>query len=111
MVAALAAVVGGILLLYYAIRRFSLIPGAAGGQRPVTVLGSTYLGPKKSVSLVGIPGAVLVLGVTADRIVLLATIDDPVLMDSVRQRPEAAVRPSFLRHLQQAAGKQDPGAA
>ncbi|MFH1982231.1 MAG: flagellar biosynthetic protein FliO [Pseudomonadota bacterium] len=105
MIAALAVVVGIILLLFYAVRRFSIISGGPRHQRLVTVLGNTHLGVKKHVSLVEIPGAVLVLGVTADRISLLATIDDPATVEAIRRQPEAGPRPSFLRQLQQAAGK------
>ncbi len=105
MVAALAAVLGVILLLFYAVRRFSPVNGAPGGQRLVTVLGSTYLGVKKTISLVEVPGAVLVLGITADRISLLATIDDPAAINTLHQRPNPAGGASFLSQLQRAVGK------
>ena len=105
MVAALAAVLGVILLLFYAVRRFSAVNSTPGGQRLVTVLGSTYLGVKKTISLVEVPGAVLVLGITADRISLLSTIDDPATLDTLRLRPNHAGGASFLSQLQQAVGK------
>lgn len=105
MIAALVAVVGVILLIFYALRRFSGLPGTSGRRRLVTVLGSTYLGAKKNISLVEVPGAVLVLGVTADRISLLATIDDPDEIAVMRRPPEAKSATSFFRQLQESQGK------
>lgn len=105
MIAALAAVVGVILLAFFALRRFSAVSGAPGGQRHVSVLGSTYLGVKKSITLVAVPGAVLVLGITADRISLLRTIDDPDTVEGLSARPGVPAGISFLRHLQKATGK------
>ena len=105
MIAALAVVVGIILLLFYAIRRFSGLPGAPGKQRLVTVLGSTYIGVKKNISMVEVPGAVLVLGICADRISLLTTIDDPSTIEAIRSQKQHSAHPSFLQQLQKAAGK------
>ena len=58
-------------------RRFLMKAPAGGGGRLMQVLGHQYLGMKRTITMVKIPGAVLVLGVTADRIQLLSRIDDP----------------------------------
>jgi flagellar protein FliO/FliZ len=51
--------------------------GAAVGKR-IHVLESHYMGVKKTISLVQVPGKVLVLGISGDRINLLDTLDDEI---------------------------------
>jgi flagellar biogenesis protein FliO len=92
-------------------RRFLMKTPAGGGGRLMQVLGHQYLGLKRTVTLVKIPGAVLVLGVTADRIQLLSRIDDPdqlAAFESVgptpRQRP-------FADHLARLTGTRKADAA
>jgi flagellar biogenesis protein FliO len=50
------------------------------------------------VTLVEVPGAVLVLGVAGDRMQLLTRIDDPAILERIRSR-EPQVVPSFAEHL------------
>ncbi len=98
MLAALAAVLGGLFVAVYLARRFFQGAGAASGGRLVRVIASHYIGVKKAVTLVEIPGAVLVLGVAGDRITLLSRIDDPATLERIQRRePQAAA--SFGDHL------------
>lgn len=81
MVLSLAAV---LLILWAAqrwLRRF--VPAAAGGNRWIKVLGTHPLGIKKSIAMVQVPGAILVLGVGTEQIQLLTRIDDPEVMAEV----------------------------
>jgi flagellar biogenesis protein FliO len=78
----------------------------------VQVLETAHLGVKKSISMVHVPGAVLVLGVTADRISLLERIDDPdgAVTEAARPAGKAPAR-SFqdhLRHLTASLGSGAP---
>ncbi len=98
MLAALSAVVGGILVVLYLLRRLNRTGGAAAQDRLVRVLASHPVGVKKSVVLVEVPGCVLVLGVGADRIQLLTRIKDPVLLEQIRVR-EPHGTASFYDHL------------
>jgi flagellar biosynthetic protein FliO len=76
MIAALGVVLALILFLLYGLRRMSgQRLGPLGGKR-IQVVESHYLGVKKSIALVQVPGKVLVLGLTADRINLLDTLDE-----------------------------------
>ena len=56
--------------------------------KAVRVLGSTYLGMKKSISLVEIPGSILVLGLSNDNITLLSTIEDDDMEEVVKFHEE-----------------------
>lgn len=61
------------------------LPMANGGGPAglIQVLESRCLGLKKSVTLVKVPGSVLVLGVSSDRVSLLSKIEGPELLSSV----------------------------
>lgn len=61
------------------------LPMANGGGKAglIQVLESQYLGIKKSVTLVKVPGSVLVLGVSSDRVSLLSKIEEPELLSGV----------------------------
>jgi flagellar protein FliO/FliZ len=97
MVLVLLVLLGGLLAVLYAVRRLSGARHFPG--RPIRVLASSYLGPRKVISLVEIPGKILVLGVTKNDIRVLDKIDDEGVM--ARFRTPDAERPpiSFSEHL------------
>jgi flagellar protein FliO/FliZ len=100
MLASLAVVLGGLLLTLWFFKRF--VQNRAGGvnNRLIRVLASTAIGLKKNITLVDVPGAILILGVTGDRISLLARIEDPETMRKIRgETPSKPVIP-FGEHLQ-----------
>lgn len=98
MLAALAAVLGGLFAAVTLARRYFQRSGAAFGEPLVRVVASHTIGIKKAVTLVEIPGAVLVLGVAGDRIQLLDRIDDPETLARI-QRREPQASSSFADHL------------
>jgi flagellar protein FliO/FliZ len=98
MIGALAAVLGGLFVVVYFARRFLQRQGSSSRDRLIRVLASHYIGVKKAVTLVEVPGAVLVLGVAGDRMQLLTRIDDPAILERIRSR-ESQVVPSFAEHL------------
>ena len=61
------------------------LPMANGGGKAglVQVLETQCLGIKKSITLVKVPGSVLVLGVCPDRVSLLSKIEDPGMLSGV----------------------------
>lgn len=78
MVSALAVVLGLMMLLALAARRWLGGRVLAGTDTPlVQVLGTGYLGPKKSVALVSVAGDLLIVGSTADSLVPLGRVSDP----------------------------------
>lgn len=83
MASALAGVVGLILLIAWAVRRYAkFVPSASraagsSSARPVRLIATAPLGLKKQVSLVEVAGELLVLGVSEQSVNLLARIEDP----------------------------------
>ena len=108
MAAALAAVLGGLFLLLHLGRRYLQRPAAAGGQPLVRVVASHPLGLKKSVALIEVPGAVLVLGLSGDRIQMLTRIEDPEALERIRTRT-ASAPVSFTEHLLRLGLRRHPG--
>lgn len=97
----LVLIVGGLLFLNHYVRRHMHAGVGGAGHRRIRMLENVPLGLKKSIGLVQIPGAVLVLGITADRITLLDRIDgaDNAIRDAATPADSAARR-SFMDHLQ-----------
>ena len=99
MIASLGIVLGGLLLTLWLVKRFvQSRSGQVNGQL-IKVLASSTIGLKKNISLVEVPGQVLVLGMTGDRISLLSKIEDP---ESIRKiRGDASTKPiiPFTEHL------------
>lgn len=98
-VAAVLLLVLALALLLLWLRRLGGRPGSPSTL--VRTVASTYVGVKKMVSLVEIPGAVLVLGLSGDRIQLLATIDDPERVARITGTGERTAMP-FSGQLQRA---------
>jgi flagellar biogenesis protein FliO len=84
---------GAVLLVLWAahrwLRRFLPSAAAAGRNRWIKVLGTHPLGIKKSIAMVQVPGAILVLGVGTEQIQLLTRIDDPGVMAEVAETQAA----------------------
>lgn len=108
MVLVLLALLGGLWALLYAIRRWSGMGVSSG--RPIRVLASSYLGPRKVISLVEIPGKILVLGVTKTDIRVLDRIDDPTVMDGFRTDSGEGKPMPFSAHLKRLTSGRGKGA-
>jgi len=67
---------------------------------PIRVLSEGYLGVKKRVALVQIPGSVLVLGITNEQISLLDKIDDDDVLTDIAASGNESIGWSFLDHIQ-----------
>lgn len=98
MIAALAAVLGGMFVLVHFARRYLQRTAGLTLPRLVRVVASQSIGIKKSITLVEVPGCVLVLGVAGDHIQVLTRIDDPETLEQIRSHEGAETR-SFYDHL------------
>ena len=99
MIASLGIVLGGLLLTLWIVKRFVQSRSGGFNGQLIRVLASSTVGLKKTVSLVEVPGQVLVLGMTGDRISLLSKIEDP---ESIRKiRGDQSTKPAipFTEHL------------
>lgn len=99
MLTALAIVLGGLFVVFYLAKRFLKRDVSGSGDPLIRVIASQYIGIKKNIALVEVPGAVLVLGVSNDTIALLTKIEDPGLLDGIKQET-SRMTPSFSDHLQ-----------
>jgi flagellar protein FliO/FliZ len=104
MFAALAVILGGLLIaLYYTKRKFR---GESTGSKGklIRVLGNTYIGMKKHISLVEVPGSILVLGITNDNISLLTKIEDDEIVEKLLEH-EGDISASFSEQLHRLSSK------
>ena len=85
MVAALGVVLGGLFVVYYLTRRMTHSAGAGTRDRLIRVVSNKFIGVKKNICLVEVPGSILILGITNDRITLLSEIDDGEILERIRQ--------------------------
>ncbi|WP_419663712.1 FliO: flagellar biosynthetic protein [Desulfosarcina variabilis str. Montpellier] len=99
MIAALGMVLAMILVLLYGLRKMaSQRIGVTGGKR-IQVLENHYMGVKKSIALVQVPGKVLVVGLSADRINLLDTLDETMIETPSTDKSANAFGPLLSNRL------------
>lgn len=76
MFSALLLVLGIILVAFYLFRKLAKRNVMPSGINFIRIIDRSYIGVKKSITLVEVSGKFLVLGVTNDRISLLTQIED-----------------------------------
>lgn len=93
-----------VLAMLWGLYRFArrhLNTGSVGvNGRLIHVLASQYLGVKKNITLVQVPGAILVLGISADRMNLLFRIRDPEIISSFEKHHQTSTKIGFRDQLQ-----------
>ena len=104
MLTALGIVLGGLLVVFYVLKRFLKRDVSGSNEQLIRVIANHYVGVKKNIALVEVPGAVLVVGVSNDNISLLTKIEDQVVLDDIRQA-RSQTTPSFADHLQRLTAK------
>jgi flagellar protein FliO/FliZ len=104
MLTALGIVLGGLIVVFYFMKRLLKRDVGGSNEALIKVIASQYIGIKKNISLVEIPGSILVVGVSNDNISLLTKIEDKVVLDDLRQE-NARIAPSFSDHLQRLTGR------
>ena len=99
MFAALAVLLVLLVLALYVSKRLLGRGGPRYSAGMIRILSSIHVGVKKTITMVEVPGAVLVLGVTNDHIRLLTKIEDESLLDQFEVSENQAMPGSFLNHL------------
>ena len=104
MFAALGIVLGGLLVVFYFMKRFLRRDTGSSSQQLIRVVANQYVGIKKNIALVEIPGAVLVVGISNDNISMLTKIEDKTILDGIQREPSRNTIP-FADHLQKLTAK------
>lgn len=92
---------GGLLaLLLYISRRMARYRFGGASSNLMRVLETRYLAVKKSVTLLQVPGAVLIIGISDNDMRLLDKISDPELVRQLDTQPQDAIPLSFSAHLE-----------
>ncbi|MBW1850010.1 MAG: flagellar biosynthetic protein FliO [Deltaproteobacteria bacterium] len=99
MLSSLVIVLGGMFVVFYFMKRVLKRDTVASKEKLIRVLSNTYLGVKKNISLVEVPGALLVLGITNDNISLLSKIEDKDILDNLKRHEDDHSQSSFSSHL------------
>ena len=99
MLAALGLVLGGLGLFFFFTKRLMRREGSRAHAKMIQVLANQYMGVKKSISLVQVPGAILVIGISGDSIRLLTQIEDPDILNQIQKEEVGLIAPSFSDHL------------
>ena len=99
----LALIVGGLIAFNVYAKRFFRGRVGSPGRKMVQVLENTPVGLKKSITLVKVPGSVLVLGITNDRIALLERLDTQCYEAAAIAEPTGTM-PSFKEQLMKLSG-------
>jgi len=100
MLAALGILLGVLIIALYFAKRIFKGGGNQPKRRMIRVLANTYVGVKKNISLVEVPGAILVLGITSDTISLLTKIEDVEVLDKLSGSEDEKTSGSFSSQLQ-----------
>ena len=105
MFAALILLLAFLIAALYVSKRYLRRGGPRYSGGMMRVLSSIHLGVKKSVTMVEVPGAVLILGVTNDHIRLLSKIEDASALDRFELPENQTMSGSFLEELKMLSGK------
>ena len=99
MFAALGIVLGALFIVFYFARRISKIENSGTNQKLIRVLANKFIGVKKNICAVEVPGALLILGVTHNHITLLTKIEDQETLEKIHHNPNRQMPVSFSEHL------------
>jgi flagellar protein FliO/FliZ len=99
MMMALAVVLGGLFVVFFFLKRYLRKDVGGSGTPLIRIIANQYIGVKKNIALVEVPGTVLVLGISNDRISLLTKIEEQGVLDSISSDTSRPM-PSFSDHLQ-----------
>ncbi|UCG07320.1 MAG: flagellar biosynthetic protein FliO [Desulfobacterales bacterium] len=105
MFAALGIVLGALFVVFYFARRVSSVEHSGGKEKLIRVLANKFIGVKKNICAVEVPGALLILGVTHDHITLLTKIEDEEILENIRNHQSTQMPLSFSDHLSKIASK------
>ncbi len=81
----LILVLGLMFVVFYLVKKFGLKNSVFGGEgKPIKVLSTGFLAPRKSIALVEVAGDILVVGISNDQISLLSNVQDPDRIEQIK---------------------------
>jgi flagellar protein FliO/FliZ len=104
MLTALGIVLGGLILVLYFMKRYLKRDGGGSSGQLIKVIANQYIGVKKNIALIEVPGSILVVGVSNDKISMLTKIEDKAIIDAIQQEA-CGISPTFSDHLQRLTGR------
>jgi flagellar protein FliO/FliZ len=99
MLTALGIVLGGLLFVFYFMKRYLKRDAGGRSRQLIKVIANQYIGVKKTIALVEIPGSILVVGVSNDKISMLTKIEDKAIIEAIQQEA-GGTSATFSDHLQ-----------
>ena len=85
MASTLGLVLGLMFVVFHLFKKFGLKNSVFGGEgKPIKVLSTGFLAPRKSIALVEVAGDVLVIGISNDQISLLSNVQDPERVEQIK---------------------------
>ncbi len=99
MLAALGLVLVGLGVFFFFAKRVMHKNIGRNQDKLIHVLANQYLGMKKNISAVQVPGAILIIGISGDSIRLLTEIKDKEILDQFKKQVSGNMSPSFSDHL------------
>ena len=117
MASTLGLVLGLIFVVFHLFKKFGLKNSVFGGEgKPIKVLSTGFLAPRKSIALVEVAGDILVIGISNDQISLLSNVQDPERIEKIKntlhkkgheQKPVAASSKYKSEAVEPQAGKEE----
>jgi flagellar biosynthetic protein FliO len=104
MVFALVGVLILVIALYYLAKRFIQNPIYNENEDSIKIISNKYIGIKKNLCLVEVPGALLLLGVTNEHISCLTKIEDKEVINNYRSEKKIEKK-TFASHLHKMSSK------
>jgi flagellar protein FliO/FliZ len=99
MLVALSLVLGGLGVFFFLTKRVLRKKFVGSKDKLIRVIANQYIGLKKNISLVEIPGSILVIGISGDHINLLTKIDDKDILERIQNQETTHSTPSFSEYL------------
>lgn len=99
MLTALGIVLAGLIFVFYFMKRYLKRDVAGRSRQLIKVIAHQYIGVKKNIALVEVPGSILVVGVSHDKISMLTKIEDKAIIEAIQQEGGGST-PTFSDHLQ-----------
>jgi len=99
MVTALILLVGGLWIISFYFKKILKTTGVKSGYKKIKVIENCYVGVKKTISLVEVPGEILVLGIAGDHISLLTKIEKTAMSEMMQENEVEIKNSPFLKQL------------